>query len=211
MGSTLDTIRTGALNIELGLDDDSDNRFGTTVHRNHALTEAFRRLWPRMARLTDETLTIVDDQTEYTLSSLRQVEYLELRDSEDRFVTRLTNWRTWTEDTTTRLLLPQAIDSSLSVIVVGWAQYTIPSSGSGTSTMPADLEWIVVQGGRALLYRRLLNQFAVFERHENENRKTFLTVEQVITMEREAEGMFQAAINDNRRSIATPRKAISIR
>lgn len=211
MGNTLDTIRTGALNVELGLDSDADDRFGTTAQRNYAITEAFRRIWPRMARLTDETITVVLDETEYTLSTLRQVEYLELRNEDDAFVTRLNDWRVWTEDTTTQLLLPFAVDTRLSLVAVGWAQYTIPSSGSSTSTLPADLEWIIVQGARALLFRRLLNRFVTYERHENENRKTFLTVEQIIAMEREAEGMFQAAINDHRRSIAVPRKAISTR
>lgn len=211
MGNTLDTIRTGALNIELGLTADSDDRFGTTAQRNYAITEAFRRIWPRMARLTDETITVVLDETEYTLSTLRQVEYLELRNEDDAFVTRLNDWRVWTEDTTTRLLLPFAVDTRLSLVAVGWAQYTIPDSGSETSTLPADLEWIIVQGARALCFRRLLNRFATYERHENENRKTFLTVEQIIAMEREAEGMFQAAINDHRRSISVPRKAISTR
>lgn len=211
MGNTLDTIRTGALNIELGLDDDSDNRFGTTAQRNYALTEAFRRLWPRMARLCDEDVTIVEDQTEYTLSTVDQVEHIEVRDSDDRFVTRLADFRVFTEDGTVTLLLPAPISSTRSLVVVGYAQYTIPSSGSGTSTLPTDLEWIVVQGARALCFRRLLNRFATFERHENENRKTFLSVEQIIAMEREAEGMFQAAIADNRRTLASARKAIRVR
>jgi hypothetical protein len=211
MGTALDTIRTASLNVELGLDSDADDRWGTTAQRNYALTEAFRRLWPRMARLCDETITITTDETEYTLSTLTEVLYLELRDSSDSFVSRLNNFRVWTEDTTTLLLIPQAISTSMALSAVGYAPYTIPSSGSGTSTLPVDKEWIVVQGARALLFRRQLNSFALFERHENENRKTFLSVEQMIAMEREAEGMFQAAINDHRRPMAVGKRATPVR
>ena len=38
--STLDALRTGALNTELGLTDDDDARFGTTAQRNYAAIDS---------------------------------------------------------------------------------------------------------------------------------------------------------------------------
>lgn len=211
-GNTLDTVRTGALNVELGLTSDSDDRFGTTAQRNYALTEAYRRLWPRMAQLDTAAVTIVTDQTAYTLSALQEVLYLELRDADGIFITRLNNFRVRIEDDTTyTLLIPEPMSTTLLLTAVGYAPYTIPASGSGTSTLPADKEWIVVQGARALLYRRQLNQFAVFERHANENRRTTMQASEMMSMAREAEAMFRDGIRENGRRMAVGRRATTVR
>lgn len=223
--STLDAIRTGGLNVELGLTDDSDNRFGTTAQRNYALQEALRRLWPEMARLTRETVTVVADQLDYTLTTLRDVAYLEqldatISDADNNFLRRLDNYRSWydEEDATpvVRLHIPWPMDPTVyGLRAVGYAPYTIPASSppssSGSVDLQPDDEWIIVQGARALLYRRLANSFMVYERHENENRKTFLTVEQVLTLAREAEGMFLAAKASRRRRVVTGKRATGVR
>lgn len=218
--STLDSVRTVSLNVELGLDSDSDDRFGTTAQRNYALQEATRRLWPEMARLTRETVTVVTDQLDYTLTTLREVTYLEQLDATltaaQGFIRRLDNFRWWydEEDATpvVRLEIPAAIDPSVyGLRAVGYAPYSVPSSGGASFDLQPDDEWIIVQGARALLYRRLLNQFAVFERHENENRKTFLTPEQLQGLAREAEGMFLAAKMARRRRMVVGRRATRVR
>lgn len=222
--STLDAVRTGALNTELGLTGDSDNRFGTTAVRNYALQEAIRRLWPEMARLTRETITVTTDTLDYTLTTLREVEYLEQLDATlttaKGFLRRLDNFRTWydEEDATpvVRIELPAAMDPTVYALrAVGYAPYSVPTSSPPSSSGSLDLqpedEWIIVQGARALLYRALLNSFAVYERHENENRKTFLTPEQLLTMSREAEGMFLAAKASRRRRVVTGKRATGIR
>ena len=209
--STLTVLRTSYLNVELGLDDDADNRFGTTAVRESALQNAFRRIWPRMARYGREAITLATDTFVYTLSELKEVLYLELLDSTGIPVARLDNFRVDTEDSTVRLLLPVAPNPELTCHAYGYAPYTVPASGGASSDLPADLEWIVVHGARAELYRRLLNTFAVYERHENENRRTSLTVDQMIGMAREAERMFQEGIALNRRKVAVARRAIPLR
>lgn len=209
--STLTVLRTSYLNNELGLDSDADDRFGTTSIREAALQNAFRRIWPRMARYGRETITLVTDTFIYTLSELKEVLYLELLDSDGIPVARLDNFRVVTEDSTVQILLPVAPNPELTCYAYGYAPYTVPASGAASSDLPSDQEWIVVHGARAELYRRLLNSFVVYERHENENRRTSLTVDQMIGMAREAEAMFQQGIAQNRRKVAVPRRAIPLR
>lgn len=223
--STLDAVRIGALNTELGLTGDSDDRFGTTAQRNYALQEAIRRLWPEMARLTRETLTVVADQYDYTLTTLRDVAFLEQLDAtesdpDNSFLRRLDNFRVWydEEDATpvVRFSLPSPLDPTVyGLRAVGYAPYTTPTSSppssSGTLDLQPEDEWIIVQGARAMLYRGMANSFMVYERHENENRKTFLTVEQILALAREAEGMFLAAKASRRRRVVTGKRATGIR
>ena len=222
--STLDAVRTGGLNTELGLTGDSDDRFGTTTQRNYALQEAIRRLWPEMARLTRETITVTTDTLDYTLTTLREVAWLEQLDAtataDKGFLRRLDNFRVWYDEEdaspVVRFTLPASLDPAIyGLRAVGYAPYTVPTSSppssSGTLDLQPEDEWIIVQGARALLYRRLLNSFAVYERHENENRKTFLTPEQLLTMSREAEGMFLAAKASRKRRVVAGKRATGIR
>lgn len=214
--STLDAIRTGALNTELGLTGDSDDRFGTTAQRNFALQDAIRQLWPRMARLTRESVTVVEDQLDYALTTVRDVVLLEQYDEDGMFLSNLANnYRSWwdEEDATpvVRLHLVAPLDTTTSLKVLGYAPYTVPASSPPSSSGTVDLqnedEWIIVAGARALLYRRLLNQFVVFERHENENRRTSLSADQIIALAEQAERKFQNALALRPRRIAKVKRA----
>lgn len=211
--STLDSVRTASLNVELGLDSDSDNRFGTTAQRNYAIQEALRRLWPRMGRLTRENVTVVDDQYDYTLTTVRDVVRVEQYDEDGLFISDLRgNWRSWwdEEDATpvVRLHLVDELDTDTSLKVVGYAPYTVPASGGASLDLQPEDEWVIIAGARALLYRRLLNQFVVFERHANENRSTSLTPDQILGMVAAAERDFERGIQQHPRRIAKVKLAI---
>lgn len=211
--STLDSVRTASLNVELGLDSDSDNRFGTTAQRNYAIQEALRRLWPRMGRLTRENVTVVDDQYDYTLTTVRDVVRVEQYDEDGLFISDLRgNWRAWwdEEDATpvVRLHLVDELDTDTSLKVVGYAPYTVPASGGASLDLQPEDEWVIIAGARALLYRRLLNQFVVFERHANENRSTSLTPDQILGMVAAAERDFERGIQQHPRRIAKVKLAI---
>lgn len=215
--STLDAIRTGKLNIELGLTGDSDDRFGTDDERNYALQEAIRQLWPRMARLTRESVTVVDDQLDYALTTVRDVVRVEQYDADGLYLSDLSgNFRSWwdEEDATpvVRLNLVAPLDSTTSLKVLGYAPYSVPTSTPPSSSGSVDLqpedEWIIVTGARATLYRKLLNQFVVFERHENENRRTALSADQIIALAEQAERKFQQAIALRPRRIARSKRAM---
>lgn len=214
--STLDAVRTGQLNVALGLDGDSDDRFGTDDLRNLALQDAIRRMWPSMARLTRESITIVQDQIDYTLTTLRDVEALEYATTDTLTYTNLSgNWTSWwdEEDATpvVRLRLAAPLDPDWTLRAIGYVPYSVPTSSPPSSSGSLDLqpedEWIVVAGALAYLYRRQLNQFMTYERHENENRKTFLSPGEMLTMYRDAESAYQAALNSRRRRLVRPVKA----
>ena len=206
--ATLDAIRTGYLNLDLGLDSDADDRFGDDDTRNLGLQDAIRRMWPRMAQLTTQTIAPTLDTTSYTLTSIRDVIRLELFDSDSNYLSEFGgNWRTRETLSATAytitLILPHAIDTSLSLVVTGYKPFTVPAStppaSSGTHDIPDEFLWIVVAGARSFLYRRQMNKFAVFERHRNESNKTYLTADQMLGMANDAERMFQQGVNDNRR------------
>jgi hypothetical protein len=214
--ATLDAIRTGKLNVELGLTADSDDRFGTTAERNYALQEALRRLWPRMARLTRESVSLVTDQYDYTLSTIRDVAKVEQLDATGHPVSDLSgDYRAWydEEDATpvVRLLLTRPLPSTDTLRVIGYAPYIVPASSppssSGSVDLQPDDEWIIIAGARAMLFRRLFNSFVVYERHENENRKTFLTPDQLIGIANDAERMFQQGIASRPRRMVVGTRA----
>lgn len=212
--STLDAVRTGALNIELGLTGDSDDRFGTTAERNYALQEAIRQLWPRMANLTREVVVIEEGVLEYDLGTVRDVVRLEQYDADGVFLSDLgDNYGAWYDESepATRFSLVAPLDPETTLKVLGYAPYTVPTSSppasSGSLDLRAEDEWIIVTGARAMLYRRLLNQFVVFERHENENRRTALSADQIIAMAEQAERKFQQAIALRPRRMAKIKRA----
>ncbi len=214
--SSLDLVRTAKLNVELGLTSDADDRFGTDDVRNYALQDAIRRLWPRMARLTRETVTPLALTFDYTLSTVRDVAKIEQLDSENIPISDLAgNWRVWydEEDATpvVRLLLAHELSTETTLRVIGYAPYTVPTSSppssSGSINIQPEDEWVIVAGARAFLYGMMLNTFMVYERHENENRKTFLTPEQLLGMQADAERKFQTAIDNHRRRMIVGVKA----
>lgn len=215
--STLDGLRTGRLNDALGLDSDSDNRFGSTGVRNLALQDGARRLWPEMGRLTSETITITDSTIDYTLTTLRQVERIELTDASrpEWYSDAGKDFSTWydEEDATpvVRLRLPQPFNTALTLKAIGYVPYTVPASGGSSFDIQPDDEWIVVEGAISFLYRRQMNSFATYERHENENRKTSLSVQEMMAMYREAEARYQQAKISHRRRMVAPVRAVRIR
>lgn len=215
--STLDSVRTASLNVELGLDSDSDNRFGTTSQRNYAIQEALRRLWPRMARLTRESANLTADTHEYTLTTVRDVVRIELLDEDGFYMGDLrSNWRVWydEEDATpvVRLLLASDdLDEDHSLRVMGYAPYTVPASGGASLDLQPEDEWVIIAGARALLYRRMLNRYILTERNANENRATALTPDQVLGMVTAAERDFERGIQQHPRRIAKVKLAIPTR
>lgn len=213
--TTLTELRTDFLNVTLGLDSDSDNRFGTTAIRNLALQDGARRLWPEMAFLDTEAVTIVTDQIDYTLTSLREVISLELTSSTATrwFSDAGKDFTAWYDEDSghVRLRLPQAFDPTLSLTARGYSPYSVPAAGGDSFDVPSDQQWIIVEGAVAFLYRRMMNSFMTYERHENENRKTSLSPEQVLTMYRDAEARYQSAKATHRRRLVVPRRAIRVR
>lgn len=216
--STLDGLRTGKLNDALGLSSDSDNRFGTTAVRNLALQDATRRLWPEMGRLTTETITVVANQLDYTMTTLREVVGLEATDSSGYtwYSDLGKDFSSWydEEDATpvVRLRLPQNLNDSTVILKArGYVPYTVPSTGGSSFDIQPDDDWIVVEGAISFLYRKMANTFMVSAQRANENRTNAMTSQEMLAMYRDAEGRFQAAKLSHRRRLVLPKRAVRIR
>lgn len=211
---TLDSLRTGlpGLNSTLGLAADTDNSFGTTDQRNAYLQEAFRRLWPRMARLRRETVTTVTNQQDYTLTTLYEIERIEILDKNTPTLIsdRVRSWQLFVEEAadppTIRLLLPN-VEGGRTLRCIGYAPYIMPANGAATCDLPPMLEHVVLAGARAEAYRAKLNSFANFERHQNENRANALSVADFVELLARAEREFARLIVDNARNLSGAHRA----
>lgn len=214
--TTQATLRTGQLNVDLGLDSDSDDRFGTTATRNLAIQDAIRRMWPRMGRAETETVTPVTDRYYYALSNVWDVTKIAQLDADDAFIRNVPDWSLDREDTAVSrpgltLVFPYPPDTTTTLEVWGYVPYTVPSADSDTLDLPTMAEWVAVAGARSFLYRRQLNQFATFERRRNENQRTTLSPEQLLTMQRDAESLYREGIVAYSRQAQAPRRAIRVR
>lgn len=209
---TLDGLRTGGLNDELGLTSDSDTTWGSTTLRNAWITRAIAKLWPQVGRLTRETLTTTTDTQDYTLTSIVDVERLEVMDetTPTLVASRIRSWQHYMDEAadppTNRLTIPN-LQSGRTVRVIGYVPYLIPASAGASCDIPPRLEWLVYAGARVEGYRWKLNQFANYERFANENRANSLTPADVIELLRQAKSDFDRGKSDNARNLTAAHRA----
>lgn len=209
---TLDALRTGGLNDELGLTSDSDTTWGTTTQRNSWITKAIAKLWPTMGRLTRETLTTVLDQQDYAPTSLYDIERIEVMDpsTPTRVGGHVKSWQHYIDEAadppTNRLTLPP-MDSGITLRLIGYAPYLIPASGGASCDIPPRLEWIVYAGARVEAYRWQLNKFAAFEKFANENRANSLTPADIVELLRQARADFAQGMEQNARNLTGSKRA----
>lgn len=214
--TTQATMRTGQLNVDLGLDSDSDDRFGTTAVRNLAIQDAIRRMWPRMGMADSETVTPLEDTYVYEIQTLWDVVKVVQVDADGAFIRTVSDWSLDRDDSSNTLpghsiAFPYPPSTDTTMTVWGYVPYTVPSADGDTLDVPTAAEWVVVAGARSFLYRRQLNQFATFERRRNENQRTTLSPEQLLTMQRDAEALYREGIAAFSRVAQTPRRAIRVR
>jgi hypothetical protein len=211
---TLDQLRTSTpgLNDELGLTSDSDNSFGATGVRNGFLQRAFQQLWPDMARLTRESITTVANQQEYTLTTIVDAERIDVMDSTGQVLDRIRSWQLFADEIadppTMRLTIPRSMTAGLTLKVLGYVPYIVPASAGSSCDLPPNLEFVVTAGARMYAYRAKMNQFANFERHQNENRQNAITAAEVLELFRTSQREFAQAVKDNRRELTGAHRAM---
>lgn len=208
---TLDQLRTAGLNDELGLTSDADTTWGSTTLRNAWLQRAIAKLWPVMGRLTRESITSAELEQDYTLTSIVDIERIEVMDtSGDMVQSRIRSWQHIMDELadppTNRLLLP-TMTAGLTLRVIGYVPYLIPAAGGSSCDIPPRLEWIVYAGARVEGYRWMLNKFANFERFANENRQNALTPADVSELLRQARSDFDKGRQENARTLTAARRA----
>jgi len=212
---TLDQLRTSTpgLNSELGLDVDTDDSFGSTAQRNAFIQRALQKLWPRMGRLTRETITTVANQQEYTLTTLYDIERIEVLDIATGLLRsdRIRSWQHYVDQAadppTIRFLLPAGMTAGLTLYAIGYAPYTVPANGGASCNLPERLEHVPIAGARVEAYRAKVNKFANFERHQNENRENALSADDVIELLRQSQREFDRGLAENGRNLTGAHRA----
>jgi hypothetical protein len=214
----LDNLRVAVpgLNSELGIpaaNDTTDNSFGSTAERNAYLQNAFAKLWPRMGRLTRESITTVANQQEYTLTTVLDIERIEIMDLAvpTLVADRVRSWQDYADEAadpyTLRLTVAAGMTAGLTLRVIGYVPYKIPASGGDTCDLPGRLEHVVRAGARVEAYRAKINQFANFERHQNENRQNALSAADVVELLRQSQREFDRALAENARNLTGAHRA----
>lgn len=209
---TLAQLRTAGLNDELGLVSDADTTWGSTALRNTWLQKAIARLWPEVGRLTRESVTSVADQQDYSLTTVYDIERIEIMDEVDPglMASRVRSWQHYLDENadppTNRLLLP-AMTAGLSLRVIGYAPYLIPASDGASCDIPPRLEWLVLAGARVEAFRWKMTRFANFEQFANENRANSLTPADLVELLRNANVEWTKGKADNGRNLAGARRA----
>ena len=208
---TLDALRQSpGLNDELGLTADSDNTWGSTTLRNTYIQRAIAKLWPQMGRLTRESIVSVSNQMDYTLTTVVDIERVELLDTSSLVQSNIKTWQHYMDEAadpaTNRLTIPTVV-AGRTIRVIGYVPYLIPANGAASCDIPPRLEWIVYAGARVEAYRRKLNEFANFERFANENRQNSLTPADVVELLRQARADFEKGMQENARSFTAARRA----
>lgn len=204
------------LNDELGLLSDADNApFGTPAQRNAHLINAIARLWPSVARLTRESFTTTNLIADYTLTTLVDVERIEIIDPAAPGIPSGRGVRSWSlyEDESgdppvKRLQIPGSFTSGLTLRAIGYVPYTLPAVDADPINVPPRLEWLVIAGARAEALRRTLARFANYERFQNENRSNALTPADVIELLRDARADWNRGLTENARNLAAPHRAM---
>ncbi len=212
--SILSAIRNPGLDTELGIataDDATDTTFGTTAARNFYLQRAFAKLWPDMARLTREDVTTVEKQTDYTLTTLRDIERISVLDTAGLEGDQIKSWQLYEDEAADpivkRLLIPR-MAGGLTLRCIGYAPYIVPAADGSACDLPPRLEYVVCAGARVEAYRAKVNSFANFKNFQNENRTNAISVGELLDLMRSAERDFARYKLDNRRELTGAKRAM---
>lgn len=213
---TLDALRTSYLNNELGLASDADTAFGTEAQRNYYLQNAIRKLWPDVARLISETVTMLDADQTYALTAVEDPERIEVlvTGNDELVANTIRSWQIIRDESADpvvlRLLIPE-LAAGVKLRVIGYAAYTVPASsppsGSGSVDFPTRMAHVVTAGARVEAYRAKLNQFANYSQFANENRANVLQPSEILELLRQSEREFAQLKGTVRRDFTAPKRA----
>ena len=210
---TLDELRTLGLNTELGLTADADATFGTTAQRNGFITRALAKLWPSMGRLRRENVTITLDVQDYTLTTVWDVERVEVMSLTTTTLVddKIRSWSAWLDeaaDPAVCTIHVQRMQTARILRVTGYTPYKSEfASGSTASDIPARLEHVVMSGARVEAFRWMMTRYANYEGFNNENRANSLSPADVIELLRQAKTEFDKGMKENARNLTGAHRA----
>ena len=200
------------LNTDLGVADGATLPWGDATVRNAAIREGFERLWPQMKRLRTESQTYVAGQQLYTLTSVIDVQLVEVKSSDGIVYKDLKNWRNWVVDddtpVTTFRLSSGIAETGATLEFTGYAPY---ESDLTSDTDACDLDgrytWIPLQGARSYLYRRKYHEYLDYQQFANINRENDTTPQTLFAAYQDAENRFEHAVATHAAQVSMPRRA----
>ena len=165
-----------------------------------------------MGRLTRESLVTVTNQQDYTLTTLYDIERIEVMDTTTPTLVadRVRSYQHYIDEAadppTIRLLLP-AMAAGITLRAIGYVPYLVPASGGASCDLPSRLEHVLIAGARVEAYRAKVNAFANFERFQNENRSNALSAADIIELLRQSQREFDRGLAENARNLVGAHRA----
>lgn len=166
---------------------DTDNATWTSAELDDLLTWSAARLFPRLARSLRESVTLVDDDDQYTLSSLREVTRVDFLDSDGVLLMPLPDgtWELWGDGETSDPVLyinPVYAKSPYTLRVHGHAPYDLVTALPLDRHVPLILAIARAEAGRREITRRMN-----FKQWMNENQTQNVTVNELVLLVNEAD------------------------
>lgn len=208
--ATLADVRT-RVNEELAIGADADTTPWTVAQRNRAIGDAYAELWRvGVWKPVNQTITTVDDTWTYALTSIREVNRIEVLDTASNIIEEA---RFTIEDDGSGgniVVLASPIVGALSLRVRGWQPYiSVFASDAAVDDLPAEYIRVPVLKAKAILLRQNLSTFARFRERENVPPEMNVTVDQflgiIAAAEREFEVEAKRVANRRPRTMRTSR------
>lgn len=190
--ATLAALRA-SLNSEIGVTNDAEASPWSTTVRNDAISKGYAELWRAgVWRPLQQDIATADDQWTYATSSIRRLNRLELRDSNNVI---LDHPRGIVEDDGTggyRVRLKAPLPSGFTLRILGWTAFKSTFSGDAdTDDLPAEHNRIPLLKAKAILYRQQLGLFARFEERQSLPPEMRVSVESLLAIIAAAEREFE--------------------
>jgi hypothetical protein len=143
------------------------------------LTDAAAQIWPRVAATVREPVTLVANQSEYTLEDVASISRVDVLDSDDALQYHLPGgtWEFWADQETiggTLYINPSYATSGNTLRVHGYAPYDL------ATTLPPDRVVPLIQAkARAEAFTRMLSSRAQFENWQSLNQKESISINEL--------------------------------
>lgn len=176
MSNDLATL-TDKLETQLG---DTDNAVWASTELNDLITWATEELFLYRPRVARESVTLADDDDQYTLSTLHTVYRVDLIDGDDQLLMPLPagSWETWgdgQESGMTLYINPTYARTGWSLRVHGYAPYDLTSNYPPNRVVP-----LILATARAEAYRRLIGERARYEQWAQGNPRSNTSMNELI-------------------------------
>lgn len=183
MANDLTTLKT---KLGTALRDAAESVWDDT-EKGDLLTWAAASLWPRLSKSVRETVTLADDDDQYTLSSVREASRVDLIDEDGDllFPVPAGAWELWGDsyqESPTLYINPRYASTGRTLRVHGYAPYDLSSNLPPDAFVP-----LVLAVARTEALRRMIGDRAKFEQWMAQNQTQNVSVNELVLMVNEAD------------------------